>query len=196
MDEYRAAVWLHNIDRCTALKEEKENAGGLRSYLAVLLLSADFSPEAKERITAAVLQHSKKDDELGDSTLLIALRIADKLDRFNPTGIVEAAASWGHLPIFDPQMPFSYDSAEAGEHGTAGHQSIYQTFFRVVEWIPMLPTQWARELISRDHLRLLITFLRLLGAQAAAQFNVPNRVEDDLRRALGPCYDWVNDYVA
>ncbi|HVM77101.1 MAG TPA: hypothetical protein VMU07_03045 [Candidatus Paceibacterota bacterium] len=195
MDEYVAAVWLHNVDRCVPLKQLTAELGGLRKCILSLLEGSDFSPEAKERIIDAVLQHSKKDDEPGDSPLLLALRVADKLDRFIPTLLVEAPASWGHLPIFVAQHPFGYDPTEAGERGTAGHQSIYQTYYRVLEWIPMMP-EWARGLIRRDHLRLFITFLRLLGAQAADQFHVTNQVEDDIRHALGPCYEWANVYIA
>lgn len=194
MDEYVAAVWLHNVDRCKALEPEWTARGGLRPYLGDLLEKSGFSPEAKERITVAVLEHSKKDDEPHDSPLLTALRVADKLDRLCPIGIVDAAAGWHHLPIFDPHEPFGYDATEAGEHGTRGHQSIYQTYYRVLEWVAMLPA-WARELIRREHIRLFITFLRLLGAQAAEQFGVEDRTEEDIRRALGPCYDWTMAYI-
>ena len=196
LEEYGAAVWLHNVDRCAALKGDVVACGGLPRYLLALLEQSQFTGDAKGRIVDAVLQHSKKDDEPGDSPLLTALRVADKLDRFNPTGIVEAAASWGHLPIFDPEHPFGYDSSEPGERGAAGHKSIYQTYYRVLEWVAMLPADWARELIPRQHLRLFITFLRLLGAQAADQFHVEDRAEEDIRRALGSYYDWMLQYIA
>jgi hypothetical protein len=196
LNEYAIAVWLHNVDRCSTLKAGIAQSGGLRQYLDGLL-GDDFPREAKERIIIADIKHPNKYDEPGDAPLLTALRVADKLDRFNPTLLVEAPASWAHLPIFDSENPFGYDATEQGEHGQSGggHKSIYQTYYRVLEWVPMMP-EWARELIPREHLGLLITFLRLLGAQASKQFQTDNLVENDIRQALGPCYGWANQYIS
>ncbi len=195
LNEFAVAVWLHNVDRCRTLGARIVQSGGLRQYLDGLL-GDDFPREAKERIIIADIDHPKKYDEPGDIPLLTAVRVADKLDRFNPTLLVEAPASWAHLPIFDPEDPFGYDDTEPGEHGQSGggHKSIYETYYRVLGWVPMMP-EWARKLIPREHLRLFITFLRLLGAQAAKQFQTDNLVENDIRRALGPCYMWANRYI-
>ncbi len=146
MDEFQAAAWLHNLDRATNLKEVVKINGGLKAYCLKLLSEGPFDEDAQERIVDAVLQHNKKDDEPGDSTLLQALRIADKVDRFGPLGIMAISAHQGpNLISYDPHNPFGYDSTAEDKL-----KSVYNNFMRVLEWYGMLPSAHARALIRSE----------------------------------------------
>jgi HD superfamily phosphodiesterase len=184
MNEFRAAAWLHNLDRCPVFKPDIEQHG-LRGVCLNILAESPFSEEARERIGDTVLEHNKKEDEPGDSTLLTALRIADKLDRFGPLGILAAAAHQGpRLLAYDPERPFLYDSTEEGKL-----KSIYNNLFRILEWVTMLPSDEARDLINPRRMRFYIAFLRELGAEIAEVTGKPNEVEVDIKKALGSFYE-------
>ena len=185
LDEYAAAVLLHNIDRGAAVQGVAKLIS-LGQLVKVLLDETAFSPEAKDRIIVVVLQHSKKDDEPGDSTLLQAVRIADKLDRLGPLGIVSAAAFRGsELPLYDPVHPFGYTSTAEGKM----MKTVYVDFFRVMEWVGMLPSDQARSLINRNDMTAFINYVRAFGREIALRHGVVNRVEDDIKKALGSYYN-------
>ena len=184
-DEFAAAVWLHNIDRGAAVRGVSDIAS-LEQIVRIQLTETDFDNAAKDRIVDAVLQHNKKDDAPGDSTLLQAVRIADKLDRLGPLGVLSAAAFRGsELPLYDPKQPFGYTSTAEGET----MKTVYIDLFRVMEWVGMLPSDQARSLIDREDVTAFISFVRSLGREIARQCNVPNKIEDDIKKALGPFYD-------
>lgn len=136
-------------------------------------------------IVDAVLQHSKKNDEPDDSLLLKALRIADKWSRFDVTGITSGIA-WlgGELPPYHIERPFHYGSTAEGEWKTH-----YGNFFRIIEWYVMSAD--IRELVARNPqgFREILFFVRAWGRAVATAHNVPNTVEDDLRRCLGDYYE-------
>jgi hypothetical protein len=179
--EYRVAVWLHNLDRIEAFRAPLKQKGVFGYVERVVLEGSPFSPAARARIAYAVSRHAKKDDEPGDSSLLTALRIADKLDRLGPLGILSAAAfRGGELPLYDARSPFGY--ASTAEERL---KSVYNDFFRVLEWVGMLPSDAARSLINREHLAAYVAFLRALGKELSDRLEVEDRVEDDIRRALG-----------
>jgi len=191
--EFEVVAWLHNIDRVEPFRSEigrLRNEGNSETAALALVASEFFSeehpfvPQAVARIVDAVAQHSKKDDERGDSHLLTALRIADKLDRLNPVGFLSVVVgSAADLPIYNPKCPFGVGSTVEG-----CMKSIYETFFRLLEWVPMLPLDEARALIEKNDLRACIDFVRALGIQLARENGVPNMVEDDIKKALGPYY--------
>lgn len=186
-DELAAAVWLHNLDRATLLGPEIKEAGGLANYCRTLLIDSPFNPEQRERIIDAVLQHPKKDDDPSDSPLLTALRIADKLDRIGPLGILSIPAFRGpNLLPYDSKQPFGYDSTVEGKL-----KSIYNDFFRVLEWYGMLPSDEARSLVNIQRLRFFAEFLRMLGEEIAELTGAENLVEKDIRKALGTYYHQV-----
>lgn len=180
--EFEAAVWLHNADRADGLKKEL-HLQTLQAVVYVLLEESPFDPETRSRIADAVLQHSKKDDEPGDSDLLSALRIADKINRFSATGVWSAASHCWYLEPYNRKNPFGYG-------GTAEEnlRSQYSALFRGLEWVKMLPSDEARDLIDRRGLRLFIEFIRCLGEEIARDLGVENRSEEDIRKALGPYY--------
>ncbi|MDO8483134.1 MAG: hypothetical protein Q7S86_04950 [bacterium] len=180
--EYRVTAWLHNIDRCIALKDEVAAAGGLQGYLQTLLSDTLLFDEAgKRRIIDAVLQHGKKnDDPASDSQLLTAVRIADKLDRLTPLNIMSGPAHRNDLPHYDVNQPFGYRTNKPC------HLKFY---FWNVEWYGMLPYDWARELVDKDFFRQFLTFLRELGRDIADRYGIENEIEKDLRAALGPYYE-------
>ncbi len=179
--EYEAACWLHNLDRVHDCEDFRKECKGL-------LAQSPFSEEAQDRIYDTVFQHSKKDDDPGDSDLLQALRIADKVDRFSVSGVLGAGQYAPHLLPYNPDAPFGYESTEE-EH--VNEADLYRLFFRPIEWYAMLPSDDARLLIPRRSLRYAIETVRLLAEEAAWHAGVPNRVEDDLREALGPYYEEV-----
>ena len=181
-EEYRASVWLHNLDRVPEFKRFLESTSP-QQVIGNFLQSSNFDEEAKLRIADAVIQHPKKDDDPKDSCLLTALRIADKLDRLNLLGVISAVAHRSTLFIYDPRQPFGYNSTEEGRL-----KSIYNDFMRVLEWVGMLPSDEARALIVPEDFAAYIAFLRALGALLSRVCNVENRIEDDLQKALGEYY--------
>ncbi|MBI3589500.1 MAG: hypothetical protein HY093_03780 [Candidatus Liptonbacteria bacterium] len=183
MDEFEAAAWLHNLDRASGFRD-RVKAVGLESVCLSFLDKSPFEREARKRITKAVLEHSKKDDEPGDSTLLVALRIADKIDRFSPSGILAIAAHSGmSYAAYDPKFPFGYTSTE--EHKL---KSTYNNFMRVLERYDMLPSDEARELLDPADLDFFITFLREFGEEIAFHTGAEDRTEGDIKKALGTRY--------
>ncbi|OGG45179.1 hypothetical protein A2673_03760 [Candidatus Kaiserbacteria bacterium RIFCSPHIGHO2_01_FULL_50_13] len=192
-NEFEVAVWLHNIDRVQPYADRisalKNSGHSFKEALGVVAESFfteehPFSADAVARIIDVVVQHNKKDDEPGDSHVLTALRIADKLDRLNPLGIMSAAAFRGlHVPPYDTERPLGYGTTVEGRM-----KSVYDDFFRVLEWVNMLPSDRARSLINKKDLRAFIDFVRALGAQLARECKVENTVEDDIKKALGTYY--------
>lgn len=184
--EFVAAAWLHNLDRAPQYRGPICTVFGSVAGLALdFLKDSPFSEEARQRIALAAATHGKKDDEPGDSTLLTALRIADKLDRFNPLGALTAAMIHGYrIPLYDPDDPFGYESTEYDRLKT-----VYNDFFRLLEWVDMLPSDEARGLIDRAGLLALIDFIRSFGAYVARLHTLKPNTEEDIKRALGRHYE-------
>jgi hypothetical protein len=204
-DELRAAALLHEMDRSRSLGEEigkraekiyRNNSQsqpdpkilrrtGIRDLAKEYLRGGGFQPDQEERIITAVLEHSKKDDDLEhDSGVLTALRIGDKIDRMGPLGLISAAAHrGGSASLYDFRHPFGYGSTEEGRMKT-----VFDDHFRVFEWYAMLPCDDAREL-ANPRFRMRIFFMRELAKEIAAASGVENRIEEDLKRALGQYYN-------
>jgi len=180
-DEYRAAAWLHNLDRCLSLKDSVRKSGGAAGFALELLRRSPFSADSRARIIDAVLQHSKKDDDLeNDSLLLTALRIADKLDRLTPMNVLAGAAHRSDLPHYDAETPFDY------RRNKPNHLKYLLWNF---EWYGMLPYDWARELVDPDFFRLFLSFLRELGRDISERHGIPNEIEAEIQSALGVYYE-------
>ncbi len=212
-NEFVTAVWLHNLDRAPAFRKDIERYGktwalanedslreygadnedvkafvrarGLEFYCYELLEPSPFGPEARERIVKAVMEHPKFKDEPGNSTLLTALRIADKVDRMGPLGIMASGAFRGKdvLP-YDSEHPFGYGSTEEGRMKT-----LYDDLFRVMEWFGMLPSDEARSVVNERYFWFFISYVRMLGEEIAERTGTHNTVELDIQRALGGYYD-------
>lgn len=179
--EYRVTAWLHNLDRCLAIKEQIRDAGGLTEYLRVVLSESPFDQAGRERIIDAVLQHSKKEDDLAkDSPLLTAIRIADKLDRFTPFNMMAGPAHRSDLPHYDADQPFGYQTNKPCH---------LKFFFWNLEWYGMLPYDWARELVDEEYFHSFLTFIRTVGRDIAERHGIENKIEEDIRTALGPYYE-------
>jgi len=193
-DEWVAAVWLHNLDRIPGESYRKlygPQPPMISAPLPVVDWSYDdwlqkskFDAEARNRIIDAVQQHSKFKDDPADSHLLTALRIADKLDSLGPIGIVRSVSGRSTLPLYDPQKPFGFGSTVEGRMKT-----VYDDFFRVVEWVGMMPSDAARALINKQEFRANIDYLRALGREIAGRLGVDNLVEQDIKKALGSYYE-------
>lgn len=183
-DEYVIVCWLHNIDRCHTYKKDIKKQG-LANVISGLINDLTTSGFAKTQMLVAILQHNKKDDDLEfDSSLLTALRIADKLDRLGPLGIVACAAHrGGEKPAYHPTQPFGYDQTHED-----GIKTIYTDYFRVLEWYGMLPYDWARDLVNKKLFTVYIDFLRALGEEIALVTQTENAIENDIQRALGQYY--------
>lgn len=216
MGEFEAAAWLHNLDRTRSLKDRIKARGEewaklhLEEYLRLdpdeddrerlihskgvemtcfdRLRGGPFDGEAQARIVDAVMQHNKKDDDLErDSTLLTAIRIADKLDRFGALGVLASAAFRGSdLLAYDPDQPFDYLSTVEGKL-----KSLYNDLFRILEWYGMLPYDWAREMVVLKRMDFFVNFIRTLGEEIAEATGKPNWSEGDIKKALGQYYDQV-----
>lgn len=196
LQEFEIAAWLHNIDRVQPYLSDielLESSGHSYKEALAVVVERFFRDrgnpffegvEAEARIIRAVVQHSKKDDEAGDSHLLTALRVADKLDRLNPLGVLSVASfRSSQVPLYDPKQPLACESTAEGRM-----KSVYEEFFRLIEWVGMLPSDDARGLIVKEELLALINFVRAVGAQLSRECDVPNIVEDNIKKALGAYY--------
>lgn len=182
---YQITAWLHNLDRCPSLQQGVIRVNGLSKVLYAYLEGSDLSPDDKALVMDAVLQHSKKDDEPGDTQLLKALRLADKWSRFDVLGITSGLAWKGNeLPLYHVEKPFGYGSTVEGEWKTH-----YGNFFRVIEWYVMSAD--IRELVRRYPQGFvdMLYFVRAWARAVSVAHNVVNVVEDDLKRCLGSYYD-------
>lgn len=179
--EYKTVVWLHNVDRSSLQNSEVT----LESVLQKLLVLSPFNDLARKRIISAVVEHSKKDDEPMDTTLLQALRLADKWDRIGSIGIIDMAAFRGlSILSYNSSDPFGYDSTAEGQMKT-----LYQSFFRVLEWYADFPL--IRHLSKKhpERIQFLLDFIRAFGFEVAQCHGVENKVETDIKKALGIYYN-------
>jgi hypothetical protein len=196
LEEFEVACIIHSTDRSMTLRELmglksetpfKEMLDRWKSYLTKLLSLSPFDDTSRERIIDAVLQHPKKQDDLEhDSVLLTALRIADKVVRFGPLGILSMAANHRDNPLYDRNQPFNYTSSVENKL-----KSVYNDFCRVLEWYGMLPFDEARTLIPMEYLLYQINFMRKLGKQIAEITEKANESENDIIKALGKYYETV-----
>jgi hypothetical protein len=171
--EYRAAAWLHNIDRCGLLERKVKSAGGIKPYIIGVVLAEEFFDlQARERIAEAVARHSERNDAPDFSDLLMALRIADKVVRLVPKNFLDGFAHWAHTQKFDPEHPFDYRK---------GSDSLWRRFMWNLEWIGMLPSDEARELID-------VKELRVFGVWISCKAGVPNTAENEIKKAAGKYY--------
>ncbi|QQG46218.1 MAG: hypothetical protein HYY55_04660 [Candidatus Niyogibacteria bacterium] len=181
-DEFKAAVWLHSLDR--AIKISKET---LAVVLNGFLAGSEFSESSKKAVVSAILEHSKFKDGENDSPLLQALRLADKWDRIGFLGVVSGFMFLGtKMPMYHAEKPFGYGPTAEGEKG---YQTIYENFYRVLEWYPIFPL--LRELVRRHTKRFqnFLDCIRLFGEEVSEAHGVPNTVEEDIKRCLGGFYN-------
>ncbi|MBI3442661.1 MAG: hypothetical protein HY007_02755 [Candidatus Sungbacteria bacterium] len=195
LNEFVIAVWLHNTDRPALLKKEigfvadrRMSAGEFATvwaaYLHKLLVDSPFDEATRDRIVDAVIQHPKKFDEPGDSVLLTTLRIADKIVRFGPLGMIgQPANNRGHM-FYDPKKPFGFGSTRESDL-----QTVYDDFMRVLEWYGILPSDEARSLVPISWIKAVLAFLRVMGEQIAMYTGKENLIELDLKKALGAYYE-------
>ncbi|PIR89080.1 MAG: hypothetical protein COU07_03245 [Candidatus Harrisonbacteria bacterium CG10_big_fil_rev_8_21_14_0_10_40_38] len=183
--ELETAIWLHNLDRAKSLKERISYLG-LRIVAERFLDQSPFCRKTKDEIILAVTEHSKKDDESDDPPLLQLVRILDKVDRLrHPTiELVSCGACYGDkLPLYRLKNPFGYKSA------IKEYRSVYDNFFRILEWVGMLPLEAARNLAGTDNIQFFVTMVRHFGKDVAKSLSIENRVEEDIKKALGIYYD-------
>jgi len=185
--EYEITVWLHNIDRCPYY-QARMGIKDLTATLYELLEESGLGNEAQERIAQAVKEHNKRLDDAGDSPLLQALRLADKWDRIGVLGAISGFAWLGCVrPAYDPKDPFGYGSTVEERWKT-----LYQNFYRILEWYADFPL--IRELVHRHSWRFenLLRFIRAFGRELSYAHELPNKVEDDIRKCLGVYYnEWL-----
>jgi hypothetical protein len=193
LKEFSVAVWLHNTDRPTSLKDligftkgmpEKDFKEVWGEYLRKLLEDSPFTEEVRNKIVGAVLEHPKKNDGPDDSVLLTALRIADKVVRFGPLGMMGQPSNNRGNVFYDLRKPFDYESTVEGRL-----KSVYNDYMRVLEWYAMLPSDEARSLIRPRWMEAQLLYLRVLGEQIAEYTGFPNGIESDIKKALGSFYE-------
>ncbi|MBI2064444.1 MAG: hypothetical protein HYT62_00100 [Candidatus Yanofskybacteria bacterium] len=176
--EFKAAVTLHNVDRIKSYRERIFNEG-FGTVCRNLLFGIGFSEEAENRIIDAVEKHSKL-DKPDDSSLLIALRSADRLDWLGPIGVVGAAYMWTINGMYGDPDPFTLT-----ERGNP--RNFYQDAIRQTEWYRMLPSDEVRSIVD-PHMPGRLCFLRSFAAEISDRHGIENMVERDLKRALGLHY--------
>ena len=183
LQEYEVTCWLHNLDVSVSSKMPWSKT---EPELRGLLAESPFDDEARNRIVDAIKQHAKFKDSPDDSTILQALRIADKVDKLDDAtmGIIGACAMRGvQVLAYDPVRPFNYASTEESKL-----RSIYNDFFRQLEWYGMLPSDEARALVSDDSMRFYVTFVRRFATFIARATGLTNESEGDIQKALGVYY--------
>lgn len=177
--ELAAAIWLHNLDRAPDLGiglDILEDAS--RKYLA----GSPFSDVARQRIAVAAGEHHWKNGKPGDSSVLIALRALDRLDRMNALGVLTAATTHGiDKPLYIPRDPFRYELDEDGQPF-----SVYDDLAgRIMEFPLLLPPE-TRYLIDTQGMRDLVAYVRALAGHVCRAHGLENGAERDLLKALGP----------
>lgn len=182
LDEFRVASRLHNLDRL-----EHAESIDVEECMKARLCTSNFSPNSSNRIIDAVMRHSQKDIQKGDSNLLIALMDSDKLDRFTPRNIIDAGAHAENagVPSFLMENPFGFTSTREKDR-----ISSWLGFMANLEWVGMLSCDEARKLIDPEYLKLFISFLRLFGREIAEATGEDNKSEEDIKKALGKYYKW------
>lgn len=188
------AVILHNTDRPNELKKQivvGEGFGWKNThwcpYLERLLEDA---PQGIDRdlVIRAVLEHSKRNDEEGDSFVLTALRTADKFVRFGAYGMQGQCANRGRTgPFHNPANPFQFADDSSVTAGEDPVLSIFEDYLRVLQWTGMIhSSMWA--IMPWDLIAEQVLFVRLIGRRMSQIHNIQDRTEDCLRTALGVHY--------
>ncbi|MBI2476190.1 MAG: hypothetical protein HYV67_03030 [Candidatus Taylorbacteria bacterium] len=149
-----------------------------------------LNEEVAARIIQAVEEHSKFLDSENDSPVLQALRLADKWDRVGVLGGISGFQWLGcKMPAYEPKHPFGYGSTAEAEPGKKGYETLYQNFYRILEWYAVFPL--IRKLIKRHPWRFehLLFFIRAFAREVSEAHGVPNTVEDDINKCLGEYYE-------
>ncbi len=204
-DEFRAAAWLHNLDRHRGYKARIEYEAGRRAlgrkgqHLADLireerrehvqaafreiglgfLEGSPFGPDAQARILEAAAKHATA-EWVGDSGLLTALKSADRIDWLGPIGIGGAFYFWTANGMYDAVRPFDQSLGDP-------RRDALTDMLRQLEWYAMLPSDGVRE-IADERMKARMAFMRAFAAEISAAHRVPNTIESALRGALGPYY--------
>ena len=192
-EQYQITVWLHNLDRCAQF-EDAINQLTLPGVLRNMLLKSGRTSPFCEEIVTAVLEHSKFLDGPKDSIVMQGLRLADKWDRIGTLGGIAGFQWLGcKLPAYDTDKPFGYGSTAEGDlakGGKGGYGTLYQGFYRILEWYPTFPL--IRELVRLHPKRFknFLFFVRSFAEEVSEAHHVPNTVEDDIRRCLGEYYEY------
>lgn len=103
--EFVATAWLHNLDRAKTLYSQL-SAMGFTAVCYKYLDGSPFETDTRERIVGAVIHHAKLDGP-DDSSLLTALRSADRLDWLGPIGIAAASYAWTAHGLYSGVNPFA-----------------------------------------------------------------------------------------
>ncbi len=198
--ETRGRAWAQKCSECLPdtdgpIHDEEDikafvKVRGLEIFCRELLEWNGFNEDARDRIVDTVMHHSKFADDPDDSSLLAALRIADKVDRMGPLGLMASASFRGsYVSPYDEEYPFGYGSTEEGRMKT-----LYDDLFRIMEWYGMLPSDKAREVVNKEYFSLFIMYVRMLGREIAERTGTEDNVLADIKRALGPHYqETIND---
>lgn len=136
--EAEIAGLLHDMGR--AVQEEEKGHAQAGVPLAGQLLDefTDYDKATKERILAAVRDHS---EFKAYGALTHIVQDADKLDGLGAIGAIRAYTSKAHLPVYDPNniVPTK------GERGTNIHAQIAWQ----LEFLDMMETKTGRELAQK-----------------------------------------------
>ena len=139
-DEAEVAGLLHDIGR--TVQEEEKGHGPAGVPLATQLLDAytSYDASAKERILAAVRDHSELHTE---GRLTHIIQDADMLDGLGAIGIMRAYTSKATSPCYDP----TNIAPTTGKRNATIHEQIaFQ-----MEWLDMMHTATGRKIAEKRH---------------------------------------------
>ncbi len=134
-EEAEAAGLLHDLGRILQQEEQGHDQAGVELAKELLDDLSHFTTEAKDRIIAAIEQHSAKES---DGALAHILQDADKIDGLGAIGLIRAYTSKSHLPDYPEGVIVSQGSRTAA---TISEQVAFQ-----LEWFEMLYTDSARQI--------------------------------------------------
>lgn len=139
-DEAEAAGLLHDIGRTVQEAEQGHGPAGVPLAKELLDTYTLFNTEAKQRILAAIHDHSAFETT---EALTQIIQDADKLDGLGAVGIMRAYTSKSHLPCYDPLdiVPGT------GQRDTTIHGQIaFQ-----MEWLGMMYTKTGEEIAQKRY---------------------------------------------
>jgi len=145
--EAEIAGLLHDIGRTVQDEEKGHGPAGVPLATELLDHHTTYGDEVKQRILAAVRDHSGIETE-GELTHIV--QDADKLDGLGAVGIMRAYTSKAHLPAYDPENIVPTKGAR--------DTNIHDQIAFQLEWLDMMATPTGHAIAQRRGATML-TFL-------------------------------------
>jgi len=155
--EAQVAGLLHDMGRTVQEEEKGHGPAGVPLAGELLDRHTDYDGKSRERILAAVRDHSGL-HTTGRLTHIV--QDADMLDGLGAAGLMRAYTSKAHLPAYDPANIIP----TVGARDTTIHDQIaFQ-----LEWLDMMHTDTGREMAQRRG-AFMLDFLRQFEQEVHGQ---------------------------